>query len=254
MRNKLLYQCITAMALTMGVQHGSLAQVKVENTGFTDLVAEPQQLADVEQKNIRVDVSRAAAIQVGQTKGDVRHSLGEPIAKTKINDNEGWEYQLSLPLQDKRSIIVCQFMVVYGNDTGNVIDAYWRRPQCAASADEAVKNVTFGFDQHELNQADIQRLTSVVADARQQRQPYKIVVVGHTDRLGDPTYNQGLSERRAQTVAQYLINQGIPSQRIQLSGRGASDPVVACTGVSPLSALKDCLAPNRRVDIDLLPI
>jgi outer membrane protein OmpA-like peptidoglycan-associated protein len=55
----------------------------------------------------------------------------------------------------------------------------------------------------------------------------RVEVEGHTDSVGDETYNQGLSERRAHAVREYLIRQGIPSTAIVAHGFGESRPVVS---------------------------
>ncbi|WP_298840098.1 OmpA family protein [uncultured Roseobacter sp.] len=77
--------------------------------------------------------------------------------------------------------------------------------------------------------------------------PASIVqVIGHTDSDGDAAYNQGLSERRAGSVASVLINAGVPGSRIQTIGRGETQPVA-----SNLNA--GGKAQNRRVEIVILP-
>jgi outer membrane protein OmpA-like peptidoglycan-associated protein len=52
-----------------------------------------------------------------------------------------------------------------------------------------------------------------------------IAIHGYTDSIGSEDYNQGLSERRADSVKSYLTGQGIGSSRITASGKGRSDPV-----------------------------
>ena len=52
-------------------------------------------------------------------------------------------------------------------------------------------------------------------------------IVGHTDSDGDAGYNQNLSESRAQSVANVLINNGVPPQRVRTFGRGESQPVAS---------------------------
>ena len=71
-------------------------------------------------------------------------------------------------------------------------------------------------------------------------------VVGHTDNVGDAGYNQGLSERRANAVADILLDAGIPFARIRTIGRGEAQPVG-----SNLTA--EGRAQNRRVEIVILP-
>jgi outer membrane protein OmpA-like peptidoglycan-associated protein len=54
-----------------------------------------------------------------------------------------------------------------------------------------------------------------------------LMIVGHTDAVGDDAYNQRLSERRAASAAAYLVQQGVPSTRVRTAGRGESEPVAA---------------------------
>jgi len=79
-----------------------------------------------------------------------------------------------------------------------------------------------------------------------------IRVIGHTDRLGTTTYNQKLSEHRANAVKNYLISKGIAAEHIRAEGRGKTQPVTRpadCQGL-PRKKLIACLQPDRRVDIE----
>jgi OmpA-OmpF porin, OOP family len=78
-----------------------------------------------------------------------------------------------------------------------------------------------------------------------------INVVGHTDHLGTPAYNLGLSRRRANNIRSYLIGQGLPANRIVATGQGGSKPLVQCTSADRDKSLADCLQPNRRVEITI---
>lgn len=51
------------------------------------------------------------------------------------------------------------------------------------------------------------------------------LIEGHTDSMGSDDYNQGLSQRRADAVKSYLVNQGIDASRLTSTGKGESDPV-----------------------------
>ncbi|WP_299554653.1 OmpA family protein [uncultured Tateyamaria sp.] len=73
-----------------------------------------------------------------------------------------------------------------------------------------------------------------------------VQVVGHTDSDGDAAFNQQLSERRANAVADVLLNQGVPFNRVQTFGRGESQPIA--TNLSPEGKQQ-----NRRVEIVILP-
>ena len=68
--------------------------------------------------------------------------------------------------------------------------------------------VFFEFDSSELSGAAMQTLGEAANTAMEMR-PYKILIRGHTDRAGPDAYNMKLSERRALSVASYLIENGL---------------------------------------------
>lgn len=82
--------------------------------------------------------------------------------------------------------------------------------------------VYFEWDRSALNQAALETIDAAVARARQCNVG-GIVVVGHTDTSGSPTYNQGLSERRAGVVRDALVARGIGAGAIQTQARGETE-------------------------------
>jgi outer membrane protein OmpA-like peptidoglycan-associated protein len=74
-----------------------------------------------------------------------------------------------------------------------------------------------------------------------------LVVVGHTDNVGTAGYNQRLSERRANSVAQYLESHRVNAMRLAISGKGESEPVASNSTETGRQA-------NRRVEIYLEPV
>jgi outer membrane protein OmpA-like peptidoglycan-associated protein len=86
--------------------------------------------------------------------------------------------------------------------------------------------VLFGFDQSDLGttaRANLDKLANVL----KKYPDTNIEILGHTDDKGTDSYNQGLSERRANSAGAYLRSQGIASSRISTRGLGESDPKVA---------------------------
>jgi OOP family OmpA-OmpF porin len=71
-----------------------------------------------------------------------------------------------------------------------------------------------------------------------------IDVIGHTDSTGPEDYNQGLSERRAQAVADYIIGEDIDANIIDVSGEGESNPIAS-------NDTREGRAENRRVDVNV---
>lgn len=107
-------------------------------------------------------------------------------------------------------------------------------------------NVTFATDSSDLNSAFFDVLTSV-SKVMTEFDKTVVEVAGHTDSTGSATYNQGLSERRANSVSRYLQSQGISSQRMITIGMGQTMPVADNSTVSGRAA-------NRRVEITMVPV
>jgi len=78
-----------------------------------------------------------------------------------------------------------------------------------------------------------------------------INVNGHSDMLGSPVYNQQLSEKRAGAVRDYLVAQGASAGKIEVYGFGKTLPVKSCRDEKGRRAMIECLAPNRRVQIEV---
>lgn len=77
-----------------------------------------------------------------------------------------------------------------------------------------------------------------------------VLVTGHTDKLGTHQYNQKLSEKRADAVAAYLKSKGVGAE-IDTLGAGKTQSIKACDDKLPRAQLIECLAPNRRVVIEV---
>jgi OOP family OmpA-OmpF porin len=78
-----------------------------------------------------------------------------------------------------------------------------------------------------------------------------INVNGHADRLGSAPYNQKLSERRANAVRAYLVSKGADAAKVETFGFGKTMPVKACPDQKDRKGLIECLAPNRRVAVEI---
>lgn len=76
-------------------------------------------------------------------------------------------------------------------------------------------------------------------------------VNGHADRLGSAGYNQRLSERRAEAVKAYLVSRGASADQVETFGFGKTLPSKSCPDQKDRNALIECLAPNRRVVVEI---
>ena len=76
-------------------------------------------------------------------------------------------------------------------------------------------------------------------------------VYGHSDRTGSAEHNRKLSERRAAAVRDYLVSKGVDPDNIEVFGYGQTLPVKSCRDEKERSALIECLAPNRRIVVEI---
>jgi outer membrane protein OmpA-like peptidoglycan-associated protein len=99
----------------------------------------------------------------------------------------------------------------------------------------------FAFDSDSIQSAAGVNLREL-ASSLQKYPDSQLLIVGHTDNVGDDSYNQRLSERRANSAAAYLATQGVGRSRLATSGKGEAEPVT--TNDSEAGRQK-----NRRVEV-----
>ncbi|MDX9667208.1 OmpA family protein [Pseudomonas sp. P5_152] len=101
--------------------------------------------------------------------------------------------------------------------------------------------VLFAFDSAQLTPAAQEQLVGLM-DKLKNADVLSIKVVGHTDSQGTDAYNQALSERRASSVAAFLLEQGLTPDKLTSQGMGESQPVAD-------NASEEGRAKNRRVEL-----
>ena len=112
----------------------------------------------------------------------------------------------------------------------------------------------FDFDKATLKPEGRKKLDEL-ADSLRGTRYESIVATGYTDRAGSVSYNQRLSQRRAEAVKQYLMGKGLDVGKITALGKGKSDPIVKPTDCKTpgmtRAAILACLQPDRRVVIEV---
>lgn len=110
---------------------------------------------------------------------------------------------------------------------------------------------TFAFSRAELTDAAKKHISREIPSKLSACSKVEsVMVTGHTDRLGSQQYNQKLSDKRADAVAAYLKSLGISAQ-IDTLGVGKTQSVKNCDDTLARNKLIACLAPNRRVMIEV---
>ncbi|HLV29709.1 MAG TPA: OmpA family protein [Burkholderiaceae bacterium] len=119
-------------------------------------------------------------------------------------------------------------------------------PVVAPTASKVVLNADtfFDFDKDTLKPEGRQVLDQVAAQVDTLNLE-TLIAVGHTDSIGSEQYNQGLSERRANSVKNYLVGKGIAADRIYTEGKGETSPIAS-------NATREGRAQNRRVEIEIV--
>ena len=142
-----------------------------------------------------------------------------------------------------------------GNYTARVTVDDGRGGTCSATAPITViqrfvltergGKVLFDFDKATLKPEAIRQLAGVLQVLKEQP-GLQVHIAGHTDSVGSDAYNMRLSQRRAESVASYLGQNGVPRQSIRTEWHGKRQPVAS-------NANAEGRAQNRRVEITLSP-
>lgn len=212
-------------------------------------------------------------MNTGMGKDQVRELLSWPHFSEGIAGVREWNYLFHFRTGKGAEILTCQYMVRFNN---NVLThgLYWKTPECAAllappaaapvaaaAAAVPTQKITLGADglfrfdggtAADLLPAGRRKIEALAQDIRRDFKVLRSVqVTGHTDRIGKVSYNERLSQLRADTVRDLLVQQGIDRPAIRTAGMGARQPVASCEGQKATPALVACLQPNRRVDIEV---
>lgn len=166
---------------------------------------------------------------------ELRDSSSNVIATTVVNENTGkFAIATHVDTTKKQNLILNIKQDGYAYDTKMItVEPEHQEPVVTSNAE--VKKIEVGkvCDLHDIffatNSAELtkesKRLIDLFADFLRHNPTVKAEIQGHTDNIGNDKDNLLLSERRAQSVYRYLIEQGIPQNRIRYKGYGESKPI-----------------------------
>ncbi|HBO37938.1 MAG TPA: porin OmpA [Pasteurellaceae bacterium] len=125
-------------------------------------------------------------------------------------------------------------------------------PEVVSKTFSLNSDVTFGFNKANLKPEASSVLDGIYGEITQVSSP-SVNVAGYADRIGKDDANLRLSQRRAETVANYLVSKGVDQGAITATGYGEANPVTGntCDTVKGRKALIACLAPDRRVEVSV---
>ncbi|OOG50141.1 OmpA family protein [Rhodanobacter sp. C01] len=215
-------------------------------------------------EGIFVNIENLRNVAPGTTKAQLYNLLGIPHFSEGVIGVRKWNYIFDFR-KSNGGHFSCQYQVEFDkHDRAKTF--YWKPESCksvlAASTiatnfapvalpKEPIRLSTdalFDFDRSNLTEQGRDQLSRLLQQVQSASQIENILVAGYTDRIGSDSYNQTLSEKRADSVRNYLIDKGVSPGAVQVEGHGKGDPLVKCPN-SNRKALIACLAPNRRVEL-----
>jgi len=107
-----------------------------------------------------------------------------------------------------------------------------------------LEDVQFESNSSELTAGSSESLDKVV-NAMNEYDQLRIEIQAHTDNMGEASYNLSLSEKRANSVRDYLIAQGVAANRMEVKGYGETQPIAD-------NSTRDGRAKNRRVELKVI--
>lgn len=125
-----------------------------------------------------------------------------------------------------------------------IVDIVMNSVQSLQNTAIVLNNIYFDFDKFDLMEASFTELNRVVKFLND-NQGVKIEISAHTDSKGSDDYNLSLSQKRAESVVNYLVQQGVDPSRLTARGYGESLPVAD-------NATDEGAAKNRRVEMKVL--
>lgn len=172
---------------------------------------------------------------------------------------------------DTRKVVRDTNNHVVVNTFGNCVRTDWtnNRDICGANAAERApvlqqvsrvtealtteaRTIYFEFDKARLTAASQAKLNTLAEGLKSDSQVREAKVVGYADRIGNESYNDALSQRRAGAVKNYLAKQGFVNSSVtETRWFGETVPVTSCPDGISRSALIACLAKDRRVEVEI---
>ena len=261
MHQKLNILCAVCSAVLLAGCAGDGTKILDDGTSTDPKWHEAESVHFDKSKGTFPNLQSLRQIRKGMTKDQLYYLIGRPQYSDGWRPRQ-WNYlfHFNTPGQGRGGITTCQYKVLFDKD-GFSGETYWHQvsPEDGVcppdlegkTSHELPADTLFKFDRSDFNGISgpaEEQLSRVIKDIKSYRDLENVTIYGYTDRLGSNSYNSVLSHKRAETIKAYLVQHGIPTDKITAIGRGPSDPKVSCDEVKG-AELKDCLRPNRRVEI-----
>lgn len=248
---KLSHFLLSAIAATTLAACGNLSNVSKEGAPVdgTELV-----WPNIEKSKFNHDGSQFGSwpnwdnvrmIEKGMNKDQLYNLIGRPHFGEGLFGVREWDYVFNYRENGEHK--VCQYKILFDSNM-NAQNFYWYPNGCNGNSSYSLTaDFLFDFDKDTLTAKGKEVVDKVAAQLKESKAK-EVKVAGYTDRLGSEAYNMDLSQRRANRVKARLLEDGVVAQ-INAVGYGKNPQVKACDDVTDKQALRECLRPNRRVEV-----
>jgi outer membrane protein OmpA-like peptidoglycan-associated protein len=206
-------------------------------------------LAIIAQRKAQIAEAEASAIKAQREAEDAKRSLQE-LMSSQLNQTKQQLNQTQLALQSEKQASAEQQQRLADLE-GKLKDARDTIAKIASVKDDdrgmvitLQGEVLFQTGKWDLKPGAMAKLDQIAEALRGKEQP--MTVYGHTDNVGAHDMNMDLSQRRADSVRDYLVSRGIPQDLIKAEGKGPDVPISDNTSLEGRAA-------NRRVEIVVQP-
>lgn len=237
----------------------------VDSQGKTDKPVFPEMSSAVRTEGSFVNLDNLKQVRAGDTKAQLYELIGTPHFYEGTFRVKEWNYIFHFTRADN-TVLTCQYKVLFDNHM-KAQSFYFLPENClsqlnakkeapalpaAVAHQEFTAESLFAFGSASLSAEGVSQVQNLAKGLKaSDLAGRKVVVSAYTDRIGKTADNLRLSQNRAESVKQLLADEGIPAGNIITRGLGDSEPRVQCAGKkSP--AVISCLAPNRRMVIDVV--
>lgn len=232
--NQMMKIGLSLLAAALLAACATKSNVKPDGTTDEPVFPEPFSVTFNNDRGTFPTADELANVKAGMTKDELYKLIGRPHYDEGMFNVREWDYlfHFHTPGQGTNDVTTCQFKVIYDKDKFTR-SFFWRAVDPAeavcppSSPNEQTQRFTiaadalFAFDKSgaaDMNAAGKARLDEFATQVKRFDRLRAIRIVGHTDRLGSDTYNLALSQRRAETVRQYLIQRGVPAGVMSAQG------------------------------------
>lgn len=232
----------------------------VDSQGKTDNPVFPDANHAVRNEGSFVNLDNLKQVRPGLTKAEIYELIGTPHFDEGVFRVKEWDYIFKFTKPDN-SVLTCQYKVLFDSDM-KAQSFFFSAEDCLSKLNASEKKVVihkelgteglFPFGSSVLSGEGEKQVNELASSLKVDGLNGKrVVVAGYTDRIGSAEDNMKLSLARSESVKSLLVENGVPSSIIQTRGFGNSSPRVVCPGKQS-SAVIACLAPNRRMTVDVL--